>query len=142
VESDPIHVALPLAEPLVIGLDLNGHVIVDPVRPPPVIAPQFEPETHPEIPAETGASEPVEPPLAAASVPIEAAAAAVVESRQPAMWEWIAMAVVALASIGLLAWWGIRSRGGTQTNAIDATLARYREALSLANGKPAGAATT
>lgn len=142
VESDPIHVALPLAEPLVIGLDLNGHVIVDPVRPPPVIEPEVEPKTHPEVPAETGASEPVEHPLVAASVPIEATAAAVVESRQPAMWEWIAMAVVALASVGLLAWWGMRARGSALTNALDATLARYREALSSSNGKPAGAATT
>lgn len=158
VESDPIHVALPLAEPLVLGLDLNGHVIVDPVRPPPVT--KVEPEARPaftagegpadvpaeDVPAETAASVPVEPSPVAAPAPVEAGAVAESQSRLPAMWEWIAMAVVALASVGLLAWWGMRSRGGTHsntsTNALDATLARYREALSSSNGKPAGAATT
>ena len=52
------------------------------------------------------------------------------------------MAVIALTSIGLLAWWMMRSRGGAQTNALDSILARYREALVSANAKPAGAATT
>jgi hypothetical protein len=142
VESDPIHVVLPLAEPLTVGLDLNGHIVVDPVRPPPVVAPEVEPETIPQIPEEGAARAPLESSPAAASAPVEAATAAVEDSRQPAMWEWITMAVVALASMGLLAWWGMRSRAGTTTNALDATLARYREALASSNGKPAGAATT
>ncbi len=58
------------------------------------------------------------------------------------MWEWITMAVVGVASIGLLAWWGMRSRARRTTSALDSTLARYREALASSNGKPAGAATT
>ena len=36
VESDPIAVTFPLSGTMYVGLDADGHVMTDPVRPPPL----------------------------------------------------------------------------------------------------------
>ncbi len=150
-ESDPIPLMLPLTESLHVGLDIDGHVIVDPVRPPPVVATAVVPETQPqavvaetpsEAPSEVPDEAPVASPAAIMTEPTPASVAAVAQSRAPAWWEWIAMAGVAVASIGLLAWLLLRSRGAAHSSAFDAALTRYRETLTAASGKPASAATT
>jgi hypothetical protein len=138
-ESDPISLDLPLAKPKHVGLDIDGHVIVDPVRPAPVITPTPVPEPPVEAPVVAESTQ----PSAVAPLPdaTEPAAATVPEVRAPALWEWITMAGVAIASIALLAWL-LRSRTSASAVAFDATLARYRATLASAATKPAGAATT
>ena len=139
--SDPISLTLPLAEPVSVGLDIDGHIVVDPVRPPPVVAIPSSSDAQIEAPVEAAASAPLEPTPEATPVPVEAAPAAA-QAREPALWEWIAMALIVLASAGLLAWLAVRPRSGARASALDSTLARYRETLASASAKPAGAATT
>jgi hypothetical protein len=147
-ESDSIPLTLPLTEPLQVGLDVDGHVIVDPVRPPPVVATTVESETPPqaavaetpsEAPSEVPDEAPVATPAAISTEPAPVSVAAVAQSRAPELWEWIAMAGIAVASIGLLAWLALRWRGAARSSAFDAALSRYRQTLAA---KPASAATT
>jgi hypothetical protein len=129
VESDPISLELPLPRELHIGLDADGHVIVDPVRPPPIAAAQ-DPSPQPAT---------IEPPRTS---PVPAMVEPARAGRELAPWEWVAMAAVALASVGLLAWAFVRSRSVAPDRGWDAAFAGYRAALAAAGAKPSVAATT
>ncbi len=69
-ESDPISLTLPLAEPVSVGLDIDGHIVVDPVRPPPVVATPPSSDAQIEAPVEAAVSAPLEPTPEATPVPV------------------------------------------------------------------------
>jgi hypothetical protein len=135
VQLDVFSLGLPLPKAQQRGFDAQGHAIVDPVRPPPVV------EEQPDI----------APDIAAAQLEQQAAAPAAVEPTAPvappptaralAIWEWIAMGSIGFGAIGLLAWGFLRSRPVAASRPLDTALAAYRAALAAAT-KPPAAATT
>ena len=136
IEADSIALALPIARARRIGFDEHGRTVVDPVRPPPVIAPIAASAV--ETPNDSAPA-----PVAAPSAPLAHDEPAEPRSaRAPSPWEWLAMSLVALASVGSLAWFALRRRIGEPDGAFDATLQSYREALSSATAKPPAATTT
>ena len=140
IEADSIGLALPLTRARRVGFDEHGRAVVDPVRPPPVIAP-IEAST---LAATKDASPaPAATPVPAATrLPADEPANEAPTARAPHLWEWFAMLVVALACIGSLAWFVPRRRIGEPDHAFDATLQSYRDALSSATAKPQAATTT
>jgi len=135
IEADSIALALPMAKQRRVGFDEHGRTIVDPVRPPPVIAaieaspPERVDEVESTV-ATVPATAPHDEPTAAP------------KTRAPSAWEWLAMLVVALACVASLAWFVLRRRIGEPDGAFDATLQSYREALAAATAKPRTATTT
>ena len=143
VESDPIAVTFPLSGTMYVGLDADGHVMTDPVRPPP---PPPMPERDVVEPADTASaaervadSEPVSTAPQALPLPDEFTPT----PRVVALWEWITMALAAVVSIALLVWVLLRSPAIPTGLRLGDALAAYRSALATASGaKPPAAATT
>ncbi len=136
VPLDVIHLALPVSKTLYRGFDAQGHAVLDPVRPAPSVSGNDAPSD-------------IAPDLAAAQLEQQAnaiAPAAPDETPGPgralAFWEWIAMAVISLASVGLLVWTLLRSRRATPGGPLDTALDAYRAAIAAASTKPPVIATT
>jgi hypothetical protein len=131
VESEPIAMNLPLSAPLRVGLDLAGHVIIDPVRPPPVVVPQPEPTAVILEPAADAITV-----LPAASVVVTPAV------RTLAMTEWLAMAAITIVMVLLFVWLVVRSSRASPSRLLDESLAGYRAVLVAASAHPVAAANT
>jgi hypothetical protein len=132
VEIDPESIALtlPVTKPHRYGFDENGRAIVDPVRPPPI-------ETPP-----SSAAAPIEAAAEAPAAPASDAEPDAPTTRAPHVWEWIAMLVIALASVASLGWlFTRRDRADEADGGFDVALASYRDALTAA-AKPQAATTT
>ena len=139
IELDPIAVAMPISKQRRFGFDEHGRRVVDPVRPPPVIEPIVAESLPTETPAPT-ASVVAETPVT--QPPGEHAEAEPVHGSMQIWWEWIAAAVVALASVASLAWIFLRKRVAEPDGAFDAALASYRDTLASVGSKPPAATTT
>jgi hypothetical protein len=141
VESDPIAVAFPLSGTMYVGLDADGHLMTDPVRPPPTLpesdaAKQADTESAAERAPD---SEPVSTAPQALPLPGESTPT----PRVVALWEWITMALAAVVSIALLVWVLLRSPTTATGLRLGDALAAYRAALAASSGaKPPAAATT
>ena len=136
VESDPISLDLPLLKNQRIGLGAAGHVVVDPIRPPPPVV-EAQADIAPDL-----ASAQLEQATAEAIVVADAAVDPVHPvdvGRTLAMWEWIAMGVIGFACAGLLVWRFLRTRSALPSRPLDAALDAYRAALTAAGAKPSGA---
>ncbi len=127
IDSDPIALTLPIDAPKHVGLDEQGHIVVDPVRPPPSPAP--------------------EPSVTTTDAPSSAAAAADAPIAAPTHrvvgpWEWFAMLAITLATVGslvLLAW---RSRHVSAGGDLAAALEAHRAAMTAFAAKGAELTTT
>ena len=136
IQLDPISVDFPLAKTLQRGFDAQGHGIIDPVRPPPVV------EEQPDIAPDLAAAQLQQQTNAPAEVEVAAPVASPPVGRSVAMWEWIAMGAVGFGGIGLLAWGFLRSRPASTGRALDTALGAYRATLAAAAPKPPAAAAT
>jgi len=136
VESEPISMNLPLSAPRRVGLDLAGHVIIDPVRPPPVVAPPPAPAA---VIPEPAAGAVVAVPVAKASVASVVVAAPV---RTLAMAEWLTMASITVMVVLLFVWFVVRCLNASPNRLLEESLAIYRAALLAAGAQPKAAPST
>ena len=135
VESDPINLDLPLPKALHLGLDAQGHMIVDPKRPAPVV--DVQPDIAPDLEAQLAARS--EAPMGATPT---TSVDPLPQGRSPLVWEWLTMAGIAFACMTLLAWIALRSQAAPVSRTFDAALTAYRAALISAGSKPSATATT
>ena len=133
VESEPISMNLPLSAARRVGLDLAGHLIVDPTRPPPVVVSQPGPAAV--VPA-SGA------PAVEAAATEKANVEVMATVRTLAMAEWLTMAAITAAMVLLFVWLVVRSLRASPRRAFDEALAGYRAALVAAGAQPLAAAGT
>jgi hypothetical protein len=115
--------------------------MTDPMRPPPA-----PPEPDAVQAAETASVAEREPGAESGSTPPQALPVQDESSPAPrvvALWEWITMALAAVATIALLVWVLLRSPATATALRLGDALSAYRSALAAASGaKPPAVATT